>query len=163
MKRLPFCHRSRPTLWNCDFRFPQFLLTLSLSACPQSNVTESLGWSRQHIERDREPDSPAVISIDGFTRFCYIYPKFRFRVTNMENVLTLNQKSQIVISKKIRKSLGLKPGDQLAAAVEGNKIVLRLKPKSPSSRLRGIGKGTWGSKTKIDAYIEKLRDEWERA
>lgn len=81
----------------------------------------------------------------------------------MENVLTLNQKSQIVISKKIRKSLGLKPGDQLAAAVEGNKIVLRLKPKSPSSRLRGIGKGAWGSKTKIDAYLEKLRNEWERA
>jgi AbrB family looped-hinge helix DNA binding protein len=81
----------------------------------------------------------------------------------MENVLTLNQKSQIVISKKIRKSLGLKPGDQLAAAVEGNKIVLRLTPKSPTSRLRGIGKGTWGSKTKIDAYLDKLRDEWERA
>ena len=81
----------------------------------------------------------------------------------MENVLTLNQTSQIVISKQIRKSLGLKPGDQLAAAVEGNKIVLRPKPKSPASRLRGIAKGTWGSKTKIDAYLDKLRDEWERA
>jgi AbrB family looped-hinge helix DNA binding protein len=81
----------------------------------------------------------------------------------MENVLTLNQKSQIVISKKIRKSLGLKPGDQLAAAVEGNKIVLRPRPKSPTSRLRGIGKGTWGNKTKIDAYLDKLRDEWECA
>ena len=80
----------------------------------------------------------------------------------MENVLTLNQKSQIVISKNIRKSLGLKTGDQLAAAVEGNKIILRPKPKSSASRLRGIGKGTWGSKTKIDAYLEKLRDEWER-
>ena len=80
----------------------------------------------------------------------------------MENVLTLNQKSQIVISKKIRKGLGLKPGDQLAATVEGNKIVLRTKPKSPASRLRGIGKGTWGNRTKIDTYIDKLRDEWER-
>jgi AbrB family looped-hinge helix DNA binding protein len=81
----------------------------------------------------------------------------------MKNVLTLNQKSQIVISKKIRESLGLKPGDQLTAAVEGNKIVLRPRPKSPTSRLRGIGKGTWGNKTKIDAYLDKLRDEWERA
>jgi AbrB family looped-hinge helix DNA binding protein len=104
-----------------------------------------------------------IVPIDVFTQFCYVYPESRFRVTNMENVLTLNQKSQIVISKKIRKSLGLKPGDQLAAAVEGNKIVLRLKPKSPTSRLRGIGKGTWGSKTKIDAYLDKLRDEWKRA
>jgi len=81
----------------------------------------------------------------------------------MENVLTLNQKSQIVISKKIRNQLGLKPGDQLAALVEGDKIILRPKPKSSTARLRGLGKGTWGNKTKIDAYIEKLRDEWQRA
>ena len=81
----------------------------------------------------------------------------------MENVLTLNQKSQIVISKKIRKQLGLKPGDQLAALVEGDKIILRPKPKSSTARLRGLGKGTWGNKTKIDTYIEKLRDEWQRA
>jgi AbrB family looped-hinge helix DNA binding protein len=80
----------------------------------------------------------------------------------MENVLTLNQKSQIVISKQIRKTLGLKPGDQLAAIVEGDKIVLRPKPKNPSARLRGIGKGTWGKKSKIDAYLDKLRNEWER-
>jgi len=81
----------------------------------------------------------------------------------METVLTLNLKSQIVISKAMRKSLGLKPGDQLAAVVEGDKIILRPKPKSSATRLRGLGKGTWGSKTKIDAYLDKLRDEWERA
>jgi AbrB family looped-hinge helix DNA binding protein len=81
----------------------------------------------------------------------------------METVLTLNEKSQIVISKAIRRTLGLKPGDQLAAAVEGDKIVLRPKPKSSAARLRGLGKGTWGSRAKIDAYIEKLRDEWRRA
>jgi AbrB family looped-hinge helix DNA binding protein len=80
----------------------------------------------------------------------------------MENVLTLNQKSQIVISKQIRKILGLKPGDQLTAVVEGDKIVLRPKPKSPSARLRGIGKGIWGKKSKIDAYLDKLRNEWEQ-
>ena len=81
----------------------------------------------------------------------------------MENVLTLNEKSQIVISKAIRMTLGLKPGDQLAAEVEGDKIVLRPKPKSSAARLRGLGKGTWSSRAKIDAYIEKLRDEWQRA
>jgi len=81
----------------------------------------------------------------------------------MEAVLKLNEKSQIVISKKIRKILGLKPGDQLAAAVEGDKIVLRPKPSSSVARLRGLGKGAWGNQTKIDAYIDKLRDEWERA
>ena len=81
----------------------------------------------------------------------------------MDSVLKLNEKSQIVISKKIRKILGLKPGDQLTASVEGDKIILRPKPRSPAARLRGLGKGTWGNKTKIDAYLDKLRDEWERA
>ncbi len=81
----------------------------------------------------------------------------------MESVIRLNQKSQIVISKQIRKTLGLKPGDQLSAAVEGDKIVLRPKPKHLAARLRGLGKGTWGNRTKIDAYLDKLRDEWERA
>jgi AbrB family looped-hinge helix DNA binding protein len=134
-----------------DFR----TFSSSIPFCsPQSNVTESPPVTVHRF---------AVIPVLTFSPYFAIFTQFRFWVTNMENVLTLNQKSQIVISKKIRKSLGLKPGDQLAAAVEGNKIVLRLKPKSPTSRLRGIGKGTWGSKTKIDAYLDKLRDEWERA
>ena len=81
----------------------------------------------------------------------------------MEAVLKLNEKSQIVISKQMRKVLGLKPGDQLAAVVESGKIVLRPKPKNPAARLRGIGKGTWGDRSKIDTYLDKLRDEWERA
>ena len=81
----------------------------------------------------------------------------------METVLKLNEKSQIVISKKMRQALGLKPGDQLAAVVESDKIILRLKPKNPAARLRGIGKGTWGERTKIDAYLDKLRDEWQSA
>ena len=81
----------------------------------------------------------------------------------MESVLKLNQKSQIVISKAMRKRLALKPGDELAAVVEGDKIILRPKPKSSAARLRGLGKGTWGSRARIDAYIEKLRDEWKRA
>jgi hypothetical protein len=27
---------------------------------------------------------------------------------------------------------------------------------------RGLGKGTWGKKSKIDAYLDKLRNEWQR-
>jgi len=81
----------------------------------------------------------------------------------MEDVVKLNEKSQIVISKRMRQALGLKPGDQLAAVVESDKIILRPKPKNPAARLRGIGKGTWGDRTKIDAYLDKLRDEWQRA
>jgi AbrB family looped-hinge helix DNA binding protein len=81
----------------------------------------------------------------------------------MESVLKLNPKSQIVISKKIRKALGLRPGDELATSVEGGKIILRPKPRSSAERLRGLGKGTWGGRSRIDAYIDKLRDEWDRS
>lgn len=81
----------------------------------------------------------------------------------MEAVVKLNEKSQIVISKKMRQALGLNPGDQLAAVVESDKIILRPKPKNPAAHLRGIGKGIWGDRTKIDAYLDRLRDEWQRA
>jgi AbrB family looped-hinge helix DNA binding protein len=81
---------------------------------------------------------------------------------NMEIVVTLNEKSQVVIPKAMRKRLGLKPGDQLTAVVEEDKIILRPKPKNAAARLRGLGKGSWGSRAKIDRYIEKLRDEWKR-
>ena len=81
---------------------------------------------------------------------------------NMEIVVTLNEKSQQVIPKAMRKRLGLKPGDQLTAVVEEDKIILRPKPKNAAARLRGLGKGSWGSRAKIDRYIEKLRDEWKR-
>jgi AbrB family looped-hinge helix DNA binding protein len=81
----------------------------------------------------------------------------------MEVVLKLNEKSQVVISKQMSKVLGLQPGDQIVAIIEGDKIVLRPKPKNPAVRLRGIGKGTWGDRSKIDTYLDKLRDEWERA
>lgn len=81
----------------------------------------------------------------------------------MEVVVKLNEKSQIVISKRMRQALGLKPGDQLAAVVESDKIILRPKPKNPAARLRGIGKGTWRDRTKIDAYLDRLRDEWQSA
>ncbi len=81
----------------------------------------------------------------------------------MEIVLKLNEKSQIVISKQMRQALGLKPGDQLAAVLESDRIILRPKPKNPAARLRGIAKGAWGDRTKIDAYLDKLRDEWQRA
>jgi AbrB family looped-hinge helix DNA binding protein len=81
----------------------------------------------------------------------------------MVAVLKLNEKSQIVISKKMRQALGLKPGDQLAAVVENDKIILRLKPKNPAARLRGIGKDISGDRSKIDAYLDNLRDEWQRA
>jgi AbrB family looped-hinge helix DNA binding protein len=80
----------------------------------------------------------------------------------MDTVVKLNQKSQIVLSKKIRTILGLKPGDELAAVVQGEKIILRPKPRNPTERLRGVGKGTWGGGRKIDTYIDKLRDEWRR-
>jgi AbrB family looped-hinge helix DNA binding protein len=81
----------------------------------------------------------------------------------MEVVLKLNEKSQVVISKQMSKVLGLQPGDQIVAIIEGDKIVLRPKPKNPAARLRGIGKGTWGDRSKIDTYLDKLRDEWKRA
>jgi AbrB family looped-hinge helix DNA binding protein len=57
----------------------------------------------------------------------------------MDQLVTLSPKFQIVIPKKVRESLGLKPGERLHVfALDGNIRIHR--PRSVQS-LRGIAKG----------------------
>lgn len=67
----------------------------------------------------------------------------------------------MVIPKEARKRLGLQAGDQLAVEVEGEKMVLRLRPKNYTSYMLGLGKKVWQG---IDAteYIRKERESWEK-
>jgi len=57
----------------------------------------------------------------------------------MHETVTLSPKFQVVIPKKIRESMGLKPGEELQIYVFDDKISIR-RPK-PISELRGIAKG----------------------
>lgn len=73
----------------------------------------------------------------------------------------VSSKYQIVIPKKVREALGLQPGDRLLISTEGDKAMMRLRPKSYAKHMRGLHKEIWQG---IDAteYVSEERKSWEQ-
>jgi len=73
----------------------------------------------------------------------------------------VSSKYQIVIPKNVREELGLRPGDQLLIVADGNKAVMRLRPRSYAEYMRGLHKEIWQG---IDAteYVREERQSWEQ-
>ena len=71
----------------------------------------------------------------------------------------VSKKSQIVIPKKIRDTVGISEGDELIVDVEGDRVILKVKPKSYTKRLRGLHKNVWKG---IDPkkYVRRERESW---
>ncbi len=55
---------------------------------------------------------------------------------------SLSVKGQVVIPKKVREALGLRPGARLLVNVVGDEILLRRAPTGIGKRLYGIYRGT---------------------
>lgn len=55
----------------------------------------------------------------------------------------VGKKSQIVIPKEIRETVGISEGDELIVDVEGDKVILKVKPKNYTKKLRGLHKNVW--------------------
>lgn len=72
----------------------------------------------------------------------------------------LSSKSQIVIPAEVRRQLGICPGDTLAVAVEGDRIVLsKESPESALARLEAfVGDPRFRG---LPEEIEGGRNEWE--
>jgi AbrB family looped-hinge helix DNA binding protein len=66
----------------------------------------------------------------------------------------LSSKNQIVIPRKARKALGLKPGDKLLVVLRGNCLIILAKPKSYAAA--GLGRGLY-----LEDYLKKERESWE--
>jgi len=79
----------------------------------------------------------------------------------MTKIVKLSSKYQVVIPREARKKLGLRAGDQLAVEVEGEKIILRPRPKNYTDYMLGLGKEMWEG---IDAseYVRKERESWKK-
>jgi len=79
----------------------------------------------------------------------------------MITTVKLSSRYQVVIPKEVRKRLGLHGGDQLAVEVDGEKVVLRPRPKNYTNYTLGLGKKVWQG---IDAteYVRKERESWEK-
>ncbi len=77
---------------------------------------------------------------------------------------TISSKNQITLPIHLLREIGLGPGDRLAVSREGNRLILRARPKNWASHYAGSLKGLYGNtREEIDAYIKEQRDDSHRA
>ena len=80
-----------------------------------------------------------------------------------EPMSTISSKNQITLPAHVLRQVGLGPGDRLAIAVEGSRLVLRARPKDWVQYHAGSLPNYYGqSREEIDAYVRELRDDEER-
>lgn len=80
-----------------------------------------------------------------------------------EAVSTISTKNQITLPVHLLRQMGVGPGDRLAVALEGGRLVLRARPKDWVEHYAGSLPGYWGNTDEeIDAYIRDLRDNSHR-
>jgi AbrB family looped-hinge helix DNA binding protein len=78
-------------------------------------------------------------------------------------VSTISTKNQITLPAHLLREMGLKPGDRLAVTREGNRLVLRARPRDwveyHAGGLRDLYGATAGEQ---NAYVRELRTERDR-
>jgi antitoxin ChpS len=73
---------------------------------------------------------------------------------------TISTKNQITLPVHLLREMGLEPGDRLAVAREGNRLILRPRPRDWVRYYAGSLRGLYGaSKEEEDAYLQELRDD----
>jgi len=72
----------------------------------------------------------------------------------------VTEKFQITIPVAVRQRLGLKAGDAVYLAIEGDQVVLRSAQGGWTESSRGLGAEMWREVGGVDA-IERERDSWE--
>ncbi len=80
----------------------------------------------------------------------------------MTYTLTVSSQGQIVIPSKVRKHLGIKPGNRIVirSSTQGRVPTAVIEPKvSWVKRVSGIAKGIYG---KGEEYIDKERETWDK-
>jgi AbrB family looped-hinge helix DNA binding protein len=68
----------------------------------------------------------------------------------------LSSKNQIVIPRKAREALRLKPGDRIVVKVLGDQIIVLERPKSYRAAIRGLARGVYPR-----GYLKKERRSWD--
>ena len=80
-----------------------------------------------------------------------------------EAVSTISSKNQITLPVHLLRQMGVKPGDRLAVALEGGRLVLRARPKDWVEHYAGSLPGYYGATVEeVDANIREGRDNPER-
>ena len=75
---------------------------------------------------------------------------------------TISSKNQITLPAQLLREMGLGAGDRLAVRREGNRLVLRPRPKDWVEYYGGSLRGLYGETSKeTAAYVDELRNEWD--
>ncbi len=76
---------------------------------------------------------------------------------------TISSKNQITLPAHLLRELGLNPGDRLAIDLEGERLVLRPRPRDWVRHYAGSLRGLYGQdRQQADEYVQDLRDETRR-
>lgn len=75
--------------------------------------------------------------------------------------ITVSSKYQIVIPKSVREKIGINKGDALAVTVQGDEIILKVKPNNFTDHMLGLHREVWGDVDAAD-YVDGERTSWER-
>jgi len=74
---------------------------------------------------------------------------------------TITSKGQVTVPKRIRETLGLRPGSQVDFLVEDDRVVLRPHgiPAEVFAKWRGYAKDRLQTKEAVDSFLEDIRGE----
>ncbi len=78
----------------------------------------------------------------------------------MASDVKVSSKYQVVIPKEIREKINLEKGDELQVSLQGDTIVMRVKPRSFTEYSLGLHKEVWEGED-TDEYTDRMRDGWE--
>jgi AbrB family looped-hinge helix DNA binding protein len=70
----------------------------------------------------------------------------------------ISRKYQVVIPKVVRQALGVQPNDTLLFLLDGDTVILRVRPANFTQILQGLHKEIWPDP---DAWLEAERSTWE--
>jgi AbrB family looped-hinge helix DNA binding protein len=77
---------------------------------------------------------------------------------------TISSKNQITLPAQLLRDLGIGPGDRLAVSREGNRLILRARPRDWVAYHAGSLGGLYGrTAAEVNAYVKELREESNRA
>ncbi len=77
----------------------------------------------------------------------------------MQAVATqVSTKYQVVIPKSVREALDIRPHDSLLFVIDGDTVIVRPRPASLTTALRGLHAELWPDP---DAWMEEERSSWE--
>jgi AbrB family looped-hinge helix DNA binding protein len=75
---------------------------------------------------------------------------------------TISSKNQITLPARLLRELGIGPGDRVSIRKDGDRLVLRPRPKEWADYYGGSMRGVYGAtKEEIDEYIRQERASWD--